>query len=61
VKMVPPQMSFIHAREYLSAGQSVSVDCDTQCNVMLTDDSNFQSYRSGGRFTYFGGQATKGQ
>jgi hypothetical protein len=48
-------MSFIHAREYLEDGQSVRVDCDTQCNVILTDDGNFASYRTGGRYTYYGG------
>lgn len=48
-------MDFIHAREYLEDGQAIRVDCDTQCNVMLTDDANFSSYKSGQRFTYFGG------
>lgn len=48
-------MDFIHAREYLEAGQGIRVDCDTQCNVLLTDDSNFSSYRRGERFTYYGG------
>lgn len=48
-------MNFIHAREYVEAGQAVRVDCDTQCNVMLTDDHNFGLYRRGQRFTYHGG------
>ncbi len=48
-------LSFIHAREYLNSNQSVQVDCDTQCNVMLTDDANFSRYRTGGRVTYYGG------
>jgi hypothetical protein len=48
-------MQFIHAREYLMQGQSIRVDCDTQCNVMLTDDSNFNNYRSGHGFRYYGG------
>lgn len=48
-------MDFIHAREYLDEGQSVRVDCDHQCNVMLTDDANFSIYRRGGSFHYFGG------
>ena len=33
----------------------MAVNCDTQCNVMLTDDSNFSAYRRGGRFNYYGG------
>ncbi len=47
---------FIHSREYLSAGDVVVLDCDTQCNFMLTDDSNFSSYRSGKPYTYYGGK-----
>ena len=46
---------FIHAREYLEDGDVVIVDCDHQCNVMVMDDSNFSSYRSGRQFTYHGG------
>jgi Domain of unknown function (DUF1883) len=52
-------MNFIRAREFLSDGQSVRVDCDTQCNVMLTDDSNFNNFRNGGSFRYTGGQYTR--
>lgn len=48
-------MNFIHAREWLDQGDVVIVTCDHQCNVLLTDDSNFSSYRSGGRFQYHGG------
>ena len=49
-------MQFIHAREYLESDQAVQVDCDTQSNVMLTTDSNFERYKSGrGGFEYFGG------
>jgi hypothetical protein len=48
-------VDFIHAREYLADGQSVRVDCDHQCNVMLTDDGNFSSYRRGGSFQHYGG------
>ncbi len=51
-------MEFIHAREFLSDGQSVRVDCDTQSNVMLTDDSNFNSFRNGNSFRYTGGHYT---
>jgi hypothetical protein len=48
-------MNFIHSREYLNAGDTVRLDCDTQCNFMLTTDSNFSSYRRGGRAQYYGG------
>jgi len=48
-------MQFIHAREYLEQGDAVRVDCDTQCNVRLTDDFNFSSFRSGAAHRYYGG------
>lgn len=48
-------MEFIHSREHLNGGDGVVVDSDTQCNVMLTDDSNFRSFKSGHRFTHYGG------
>lgn len=51
-------MSFIHAREYLDEGDVVVVDCDHQCNVLLTTDSNFQRYRSGQGFQHYGGYYT---
>ena len=46
---------FIHAREWLDEGDVVIVNCDHQCNVRLTDDTSFRSFRSGGRHTYYGG------
>jgi hypothetical protein len=47
--------NFIHARDFLDDGDVVIVDCDYQCNVLVMDDSNFSSYRSGGQFQYHGG------
>jgi hypothetical protein len=47
--------NFIHAREYLHQGDIVVVQCSHQCNVRIMDDSNFRSYQSGGRHTYYGG------
>ena len=48
-------MNFLHQREHLKAGEVVVLQCDTQCNFMLIDDSNFGSYQRGGRFAYYGG------
>lgn len=48
-------MNFLHQREFLNQGDAVVLDCDTQCNFMLTDDSNFSSYKRGDRFRYYGG------
>ncbi|TNL47918.1 DUF1883 domain-containing protein [Acinetobacter bereziniae] len=49
---------FIHAQKFLNQGDIVQLDCDTQCNFMLMDNSNFQKYRSGRSFEYFGGHYT---
>ena len=46
---------FIHDRQYLAEGDIVIVNCDHQCNVRVMDDSNFSSFRSGGRHHYHGG------
>lgn len=46
---------FIHAREFLHSGDIVIVNCSHQCNVRVMDDSNFSSYRHGGRHDYYGG------
>ena len=48
-------MDFIHTREYLDGTQCVRVACDTQCNVMLTDDINFNNYKQGRSHRYYGG------
>jgi hypothetical protein len=48
-------MTFLHKREYLSAGDVVVVDCDHQCNVMLLEDHEFRAYRSGQSHRYRGG------
>ena len=48
----------MHAREYYDAGDIVVVNCDHQCNAMVMDDSNFQGYRSGRQFHYYGGHYT---
>ena len=47
--------NFIHGREYLEEGDVVIVNCDYQCNVLVMDDSNFSSYRSGRGFSHYGG------
>jgi hypothetical protein len=47
--------NFIHSREYLKAGDTVRLDCDTQCNFRITTDSEFSSFRRGGACRYYGG------
>jgi hypothetical protein len=46
---------FLHTREYLDSGNVAVLDCDTQCNFMLLTDSNFNNYKRGGRYQYYGG------
>ena len=48
-------MEFIHAREHLNEGDIVEVDCDTQSNVMITDDLNFAHFKAGRAYEYWGG------
>lgn len=52
-------MDFLHQEMYLDRGDRVRLDCDTQCNFMLLDSSNFSSYRRGSRFTYYGGRVLR--
>lgn len=46
---------FIHAREYLTAGSIVKLNCDTQCNFMIMTDSDFSNYRNRRSYHYYGG------
>ena len=52
-------MNFLHTDFSGGSENVVIVTLDHQANVMLLDDSAFASYRGGGRFTYYGGWATK--
>lgn len=48
-------MDFIHSRDYFNQGDVVVLSCDTQCNFMLMDDSNFESYKHSQSRNYYGG------
>ena len=52
-------MNCLHADFHGGPESVVIVTLDRQANVMLLDDLALSSYRSGGRFTYHGGWATK--
>jgi uncharacterized protein DUF1883 len=52
-------MNFLHTDFNGGPEKVVVVTLDGQANVMLLDDHAFSSYRSGSRFTYHGGWATK--
>ena len=51
-------MNFLHYEFNLQAGDHVIVTLDKQANVQLMDTTNFSSYQSGRRYTYYGGLAT---
>ena len=50
-----PKMRFIHQRRYLTRGEIVQLDCDTQCNFMLLTDRDYAAYQNVRRFSYCGG------
>ena len=45
--------------EYIGHGNSIRVDLDTVCNVFAVDSYNYEKYKNGASFNYFGGRATK--
>lgn len=47
--------NFIHSRDHYNSGEVIVLDCDTQCNFMLLDDTNFHSYKNGRANNYYGG------
>lgn len=52
-------MSYIHyPLGYVSDG-AVEVSLNTQANVKLMDEHNYQRYRRGDRHQYFGGRAVR--
>ena len=48
--------NFLHHSEYLSAGDWFRVHLrHSSARTMLMDSANFQAYRSGGSFSFYGG------
>lgn len=52
-------MNFLHSEFDLDSGDVVVVDLDGQANVFLLDSSNFDAYRNGRSYRYYGGLAEK--
>ena len=52
-------MDFLHTDLWGGPESTAVVTVDTQCNVMLLDDTNFSAYRRGSSFNYHGGWATR--
>lgn len=52
-------MNYLHYEFSLSSNDVVEVRLDKQANVRLLDGSNYQKYRSGQEYKFYGGLATK--
>jgi hypothetical protein len=52
-------MNFLDFEVTAGPDNVIEVELDAQANVMLLDNSDFHSYRTGGSFHYIGGLATK--
>lgn len=50
-------MKFLHYELNLTPNDCVQVTLDKQANVVLLDTPNFQNYRSGRKYNYYGGLA----
>lgn len=50
-------MDFLHYELDLAGGDVVEVTFDHAANVQLMDSSNYENYRNGRPFHYFGGYA----
>lgn len=45
----------LHSRLFLRQGDLVEVNCDTQANVLLLDDTEYANYKKGRSYRYYGG------
>ncbi len=52
-------MQFLHNELSLNAGDVVQVILDNQANVLMMDNLNFDAYKNGGSYRYYGGHAER--
>ncbi len=52
-------MNYLHKQLELQAGDVVEVTLDHPANVQLLDPANFEAYREGKPYRYYGGYATQ--
>jgi hypothetical protein len=52
-------MNYLHYEFDLGSDNVVEVRLDKQANVRLLDNSNYQRYRLGQQYNFYGGRATK--
>ncbi len=50
-------MKFLHWEVDAGPDNMIQVELSRQANVLLLDDQNFNAYRGGRRYRYFGGHA----
>ena len=50
-------MNYLHRELDLDPGDVVQVTLDGQANVLLLDPSNYEAYRNGHPYRYYGGHA----
>jgi hypothetical protein len=48
-------MNFLHSEFTLNAGDVINVELDSQANVQLMDDPNFNDYKRVYNYRYYGG------
>ncbi|MEM9480963.1 MAG: DUF1883 domain-containing protein [Verrucomicrobiota bacterium] len=49
-------IEFIHKREFLEAGDVVSLEIEAPCRFMLLNDMNLRALKRGCRYKYYGGR-----
>lgn len=52
-------MNYLHYEFNIGPNNVTQVTLDKQANVRLLDSTNYQKYRIGQRYTYYGGLAKK--
>lgn len=52
-------MKYLHYEFNLSQGECVEISLDKQANVKLLDSINYQNYKRGRKYRYYGGLAKR--
>jgi len=52
-------MNYSYSKENLNAGDVIEVELSQQANVILLDNTNYQRFKSGRDYKYYGGLAIR--
>jgi hypothetical protein len=52
-------MKYLHYEFNLTSDDAIKVELKNQANVKLVDSLNYNNYRNGRKYTYYGGRAVK--